>query len=73
MLKLIEQRVVPWLLIALISGGVLMYREMGEVKTMVIAIQGKIRDTDSESRDEIRRLNGMIVNHERRPHGRMTE
>lgn len=70
---MLYQRLLIALLVMAISGGVVMYREVGEVKTMVTSIQEKIRNTDAESREEIRRLNGMLVNHERRRHGRETE
>lgn len=71
MLKVIEQRVIAPLLIAAVIGLVVMYGNMREMRADIAAIASHtahLKSADMEARGEIRRLNGMIVDHERRRH-----
>ena len=65
----IERAVLITLLAAAISGGVVMYREVGVTRAMVEQMASENRAALAEVRGEIRRLNNIQVNHERRPHG----
>ena len=52
-----------------IAGLVVMYDRIGSVHAMVEQMAEDQKVTNAEFRAEIRRLNAMQVNHERRPHG----
>ena len=68
----IERTILLALLVAAISGGVVMYREVGEIRSTVIAISENVREATAEMRGEVRQINRLILNHERRPHGQRT-
>lgn len=69
MLRLVFQGVMIIVVATAGVGGVVMYREVGITRALVQQMSEDQKTSNAELRGEIRRLNSMQVNHERRPHG----
>ena len=69
MLRQIIQGTLSIVLAGAVAGLVVMYDRIGSMHAMVEQMAADQKVTNAEFRAEIRRLNGIQVNHERRPHG----
>lgn len=72
MLRQVIQGTLSITLAGAFAALIVMYDRVGSMHAMIERMESDRKTTDAEFRAEIRRLNGMQINHERRPHGTRT-